>query len=429
MLVGALLVAAVSASVPSAAVNRVRARLTPVALVRTVIPVGIGAVSVTVSGGEVWVPGFEVVSHIDPARNAVDGAIPVRGSSDYRSVTVAFDTVWATDTGTGVVTRDLGAASTEVPVGGAPTRAIATTDRLWVLKGTGRDEMLTPLTPTGEPAGTPISLDSVRTPFPGLAARGDVLYVAGGGALIRIDTRTGDTRSSTEFFTQGVATVGDDVVAVTNANHLVRFDADTLAVLQAGPEIPAAQDLVVGDDELWVLAQPSSVKPSLVYRVDRETLAPVGKPVTTGLTSTAIASDGTGVWVANYSDSTVTRIETAARNARPHLCPGSAPIDRVSADGLPSVQAVTTDLALAQRSLNQREPALRAKYPNVVDVRVGRGYGRAYDVSEPGRITVLAVDDYAIILTLRSRRDCPDRPQMPAVEIGVDTPVFLAFAR
>ena len=416
----------VSGAMPSRAAARARGHD---GLVRTQIPVGVGVTDVAVGDGAVWVPGFDVVSRIDPARNAVAGEVSVPGSSDYRSVTVAFGALWATDTGTGVLARFDGGAPTEVALGRAPTRSIATTDRLWVLQGTGSQEMLTPLTPTGEPAGEPILLDSVRTAFPGLAARGDVLYVAGIEKLLRIDTRTGEMRIASDHITKAVASVGDDVVAVTHTGHLVQFDGETLAVERVGPLIRGAQDLVAGDDELWLLAQPSSVDASLVYRIDPRTLAPVGKPVISGRTSTAIASDGTGVWVSNYSDSTVTRIDTVARDPRPNLCRGSMPLDRIGPDGLASVDAVATDRAVAQRSLNAREPAFRVRYPHVVDVRVGPGYGRAYDLNEQGRITVRAVDDYAIIVTLRSRRDCPDLAQMPAVEIGVDVPVFLAFRR
>jgi streptogramin lyase len=394
-----------------------------------VIPVGIGAVDVAVGDGAVWAPGLDVVSRIDPRRNAVVGQVPVPGSSDYRSVTIAFDAVWATDTGTGDLTRFDGGVPTTVSVGRAPTRAVATTDRLWVLQGTGTDEMLTPLTPAGALAGEPIVLGTVRTAFPGLAARGDVVYVAGETELLRIDTTTGERRTASDHIATAVATVGEDVVAVTHAGRLVRFDGETLAVQRVGPFIRGAQDVVAGDDELWLLAQPSSVDASLVYRIDLRTLAPIVKPVMSGVTSTAMASDGTGVWVSNFSDSSITRIDTAAGNARPELCPGSMPLERIGADGLRPIAAVTTDATTAQRSLEEREASLRARYPRVVDVEVGPGYGRAYDVSEHGRITVLAVDDYAIIVTLRSRSDCPDLAQMPAVEIGQGVPVFLAFRR
>jgi hypothetical protein len=40
-----------------------------------------------------------------------------------------------------------------------------------------------------------------------------------------------------------------------------------------------------------------------------------------------------------------------------------------------------------------------------------------------------AVDDYAIIVTLRSPDDCSKFAQTPAVEIGGDVAVLLAFER
>jgi hypothetical protein len=401
----------------------------PGRLVRTVIPTATGATDVAVGKGAVWVPGFDVVRLIDPEHNAVSGTFPISGSSDYRSVTVAFDSVWITDTGTGMLTRINGDVVIGTAIGNAPTKTIATADRLWVVQGNGDHETLTPVDPNSMTAGTPIQLDDAREAFPGLAARDDILYVTYGPRLIRYDTRTGETRSSSEYVTRALAVVGDDVVAITDDHRLVRFDGDTLAVRRVGPVVPAAQDLAAGDGVLWVLAQPSSVRASTVARVDPGTLAPVGKSVETGLTSTGLAADRDRLWVTNFSDSSVTRIDSRVRAARPELCPGSTPIERASPDGLPPVQAVTTDLAVAQRSLDTREADLRAKYPDVVDAQVGPGYGRAWSVDANGRTAVVAVDDYAILLTLPSRRDCPRLAQMPAVEIGVGTPVFLAFAR
>ena len=94
-------------------------------------------------------------------------------------------------------------------------------------------------------------------------------------------------------------------------------------------------------------------------------------------------------------------------DSRPDLCPGSTPIEPASPDGLPPVQAVTIDPAVAERSLDTREADLRARYPDIVDARIGPGYGHTWSVDANGRTAVVAVDDYAIILTLRSRRNCP----------------------
>jgi hypothetical protein len=283
-------------------------------LVRTTIPVGTGATDVAVGAGGVWVPGVDVVRRVDPGRRAVSSTVPVPGSSDYRSATVAFGAVWITDTGTGLLTRIDGDVVTSIELGDAPTKAVATTDRLWVVQGDGRHAMLTPVDPATMTAGAPIQLDDTREAFPGLAARGDVLYVAYGPQLLRYDTRTGATLSSAEHVTRALAVVGNDVAAITGDHRVVRFDGDTLDVRRVGPVVPAAQDLAAGDDVIWVLAQSSSVRASKVWRVDPRTLAPVGRPATTGLTSTGLAADGDRAWVANFSDSTVTRLESRPRN-------------------------------------------------------------------------------------------------------------------
>ena len=283
-------------------------------LVRTTIPVGVGATDVAVGDAGVWVPGLDVLLRIDPERRAVSSTIPVPGSSDYRSVTVAFGSVWVTDTGTGSLTRIDGDVVASIELGNAPTKAVATKDRLWVAQGDGDHETLTPVDPATMTAGAPIQLDDAREAFPGLAARGDVLYVTYGPRLIRFDTRTGDTRESSEYVTRALAVLGDDVVAITDDHRVVRFDGETLDVRRVGPVVRAAQDLAVGEGVVWVLAQPSSVRASKVWVLDPHTLAPTGKSVDAGLTSTGLTADGDRAWVANFSDSTVTRVDYRRRH-------------------------------------------------------------------------------------------------------------------
>jgi hypothetical protein len=63
-------------------------------------------------------------------------------------------------------------------------------------------------------------------------------------------------------------------------------------------------------------------------------------------------------------------------------------------------------------------------------VTVGAGYGRAWTQDAAGRVTVVTVDDYALIVHLRRKRDCPTGGTIPVVgPSSSEIPVLAAWDR
>ena len=196
----------------------------PLALAVSTLEVG-GATDVAVGAGAVWVPGSEVVRRIDPITNAIVATIPVPGSSDYRSVAIAFGSVWVTDTGTGNLTRidpSTNQVVATIPLNGSPTRMAAANGLLWVTvpepnqPGGG----LVPVDPATNRAGQPLAVPAtVPAPFVALSASGDAIFAAWGTQLLAIDARLRSIRSVDT--TSVGAPKNDDPISVTVANgHL-----------------------------------------------------------------------------------------------------------------------------------------------------------------------------------------------------------------
>ncbi len=347
-----------------------------------------GATDVALGAGSVWVPGFDVVRRIDPARNAVVATIPVAGTSDYRSVTVAFGSVWVSDTGTGQVTRidpSTDRVVATIPVTGSPTTMAGGGGLLWVSVPNPTDPggLLVPIDPATNTSGDPVAIRSSRAaPFASLIAVDDVLFATWDDQLARIDPRT---RAVT--YVPGFGT-GDAPVSVAEGTHEVFVLRRSGRIMVLSPDgtktrgsttrIASAQEIATSGKDLWVITQPSSRRPSELLRLDATTLRTVGRRIEVGPQAIGIAAGSGTTWVANYTDSTLTRIDLAPDDARPELCPGHEPFDRIGSDGLPKASEVVTDRARAERALRDQGAAIRAEYPDSTAVTVGRGFGRAW---------------------------------------------------
>lgn len=381
------------------------------------------ATDVAHGSGSVWVPGLDVVRRVDPVANAVSATIPVPGSSDYRSVAFGYGSVWVTDTGTGMLTRIDPASNrvvASIRLGGAPTRIVAAGGQIWVARShpTAGGGDIVPVDPRTNRLGAPIVVRaSEPSPF-ALAAHGDIIYASWDGRLIGIDTRTRTIMTASvnvDPTMSDVIVADNNVLAVTSAGRIVELDRIDLRVVQTGSFINKAQYIANGAGNVWVLSQPSSTAPDQLWRLDPHTLKTIGNPIHVGETSVAITVENDSVWVANYTSGTLTRIDTQAHNTRPELCPGPIPLDRHGADALPSASNITTNQARADDELRSNADELRKQFSHVVALTVGLGYGRAWTRDAGGRVIVEAVHDYAIIVHVRSRADCPSGATVPVV--------------
>ena len=91
-------------------------------------------------------------------------------------------------------------------------------------------------------------------------------------------------------------------------------------------------------------------------------------------------------------------------------------IDALNADGLPALENVITSEHQITGLASALADRIRARYPNVIDVGVGPGWGRAW-TDQGGQIRVVPVDDYAIVATVGTAADCPT---IPGYGAGID---------
>ena len=218
---------------------------------------------------------------------------------------------------------------------------------------------------------------------------------------------------------------GGDLLVLRESAGIVELDASGGLIRTSKTPIPSAQAITVGGGSIWVLTQPSSTAPSQLEQLDETSLRRVRAPIQVGMTATGLAADSATTWVAAGGD--LTRIDVRPEVSRPELCPGSTPWERGIADGLPAVASAVTDLTVADRALRATRSTLMHEYTGAVSVTVGPGYGRAWVQDSAGRVTVVAVADYALIVHLRSKRDCPTGGTMPVGNATSDNvPVLLA---
>jgi hypothetical protein len=89
------------------------------------------------------------------------------------------------------------------------------------------------------------------------------------------------------------------------------------------------------------------------------------------------------------------------------LCTIGHTADLIGPDGLPALADAITDPARAQAALAANKDQLLARHPEVLSATVGPGLRRAWTTTSDGRVSVVEVADYAIILHLRTAEDCP----------------------
>jgi YVTN family beta-propeller protein len=281
-----------------------------------------GATDVAIGAGGVWVPGLGVLHRLDPQSGRIVATIPVRGSSDLRSVAVGGGAVWVTDSGTQTVTRVDPRNNTvvaSIPVGGAPAGIAYGFGIVWVVnqQGLSVGAAVQTIDPTTNRVGAPIPVFQAGSLTIGATA----VWVNGGlSGLHRLDPRTHAISTVTlpGYIdpTTGLATpvalvgTGEDIWLLGVAS-LQR--ADPVTADPVGPRLDISTGPVgVTPQALWIVQQPDNTKPSVLQEVDPTLLRPVGKPIAVGLTAVAVAATPQSVWVANFNAGSISKIDLAS---------------------------------------------------------------------------------------------------------------------
>jgi DNA-binding beta-propeller fold protein YncE len=287
-----------------------------------------GVTDVAYGFGSLWVPGPETLRRMDPLTGRVIATVDVPGNSDYRMVAIGEDAVWMTDSGGPSVLRIDPATNTlvaTISITGAPVDVVAIGRWVWVATAdpfslfridelVGRAVQLAPSSSRFEPNGA-------FPPGNGVIEGGDgLVWIEGleGHGLRGLDPGGGGPAHTIAFpYPQGIGAFGFGFGSVWVSHHpyVSRFDLATNHLIA---DIPVAGpgSIVTDAAGVWVVTARTSTEPASVVFIDPATNRVIGVPAQVGMTAVAITSGGGAVWVANFADSTIDRVELRAVTAR-----------------------------------------------------------------------------------------------------------------
>jgi streptogramin lyase len=258
-----------------------------------------GPEQVAVERGSVWVaePNFRLIDRIDPATsdevaelNARDlpcYTVPTDIAADATEVWIAgpgCHTGWAVRINT--LTNEFDAKRV-VEIGGEPTHIAVIGSDIWVIRTDGGGRLVHIDGATGTVVGELFQGErSAWGPAPPLDVVGGegAIWVAVGNDVARVDPRTGEILSRTRV-------------------------GETQVPLVEGQPTGAASRLAVGGGAVWVKVLRGDTRPPALVQLDPVTGQVVGEPLEISEYSVALAAGEGAVWIANYYDRTLTRVE------------------------------------------------------------------------------------------------------------------------
>jgi YVTN family beta-propeller protein len=227
-----------------------------------------------VGEGAVWVTSFEgEVIRIDPDTNEVSAVVDLL---DPSCVAAGGGAVWVTSASNGTVSRidpETNEIVGEFPVGSFPQGVAVGAGSVWVASSAppeGVEGFVTRIDPEANEVIATIPVDHLPE-YLAVGARG-VWVTSNDGTIRRISPRT------------------DQLAGLP------------LAVSEGGRTVVA-----VGGGVVWVSTIPSADVAGEVVQVDPESYAVTGEPIPVGRGALGIAWGAGSVWVANYSDATLSR--------------------------------------------------------------------------------------------------------------------------
>jgi streptogramin lyase len=294
-----------------------------------------GLTDVAVGDGSIWLPGVDVVQRFDARTGRLQRRIPVRGASDRRYVAVGAGGVWVTDTGTQQVTRidpSTDRVVATVTLGASPDGVKVASGVVWVSytrptssRGRG-DTGIVIIDPHTNRAGAPIQFS--RT--------GPTELVVGDGRVWVSDGFTVADAIGHHLHTElhlppgqlQLVAAGDHSLWFLPGDRsgLVRLDTTGItnpagrpfSVSLAHLAIPQAVQVAATRRAVWVLTNRNDAagsRPGQLIELDPTSLRVVGTPITVGTTPVRVIATDTSVWVANFSEGTITKIELRAPSA------------------------------------------------------------------------------------------------------------------
>jgi streptogramin lyase len=288
-----------------------------IASTRTV-PVSGGLTDVAEGYGSLWAPGNGVVHRIDAQTGRTVLDVPVPGASDIRHVTTVAGSVWVTDTGTLQLTRidpQTNHIVATIPLGVSPTGITPVGHTIWLTYTGPTSNGLIPVDPKTNRLGAAIKLNQAHDVVTSAAHNANTFWAVNTARQVtQIDVRTG-RRSTLQRFPASLQ--GADIVAATpdalwfaGPDQIVRLDTKTLRQIGQPIPIPKAQQVVITPHAVWVLTSLNSTDgnhPGQLWELNPNDFVPIA-PLPVGLTPVRLLVTGQNIWVANFTDSTITTI-------------------------------------------------------------------------------------------------------------------------
>ena len=251
------------------------------------------------------------VGVIDPASNEL--VAEVAAGVEPEAIAVGEGAVWSTNVADETVSRinpdDTSARSGTIPVGGYPSDVAVGAGTVWV--ALGPFAQLVRINSDSNEAASPTSALGEDTPCSGspgasiAIGAGAVWFVCESPALGRFDIRTNQGRD-----------VG------LQAGDLITGPSSTLS---------AFADVAFGLESLWIVDRNTNS----IIEVDPVTIKKL-RPISVGDEPAAIAVGTDSLWVANFGEDTVTRVQIPGRGQTPTLTDipvGDGPVDVAFGEG------------------------------------------------------------------------------------------------
>ena len=301
----------------------------------TTLPVAGGLTDITVGDGSLWVPGNGVVHRLDPSTGHNVADIPVPGASDRRYAAFGAGGVWITDTGTQQVTRidpSTNGVVATISLNVEPNGIHVLSGAVWVSYSRATstagsaDTGVVVIDPNTNQPGTPIQFSQHGATE---IAVGDGHVWVSDGTLVAYDAGqqlATPVRLPRAYPGLQLVAAGDRALwfislsGTPGANgsrtipvriNTTKITSPTFSPVARRIPIPQAVEVAVTDNAIWVLTNRSDQtgnRPGQLWELDPSTLQIVGRPITVGTTPVRLLATPDTVWVANYSESTITSV-------------------------------------------------------------------------------------------------------------------------
>ena len=249
------------------------------------------------------------VGVIDPSSDRVVAEVPV--GIDPGPVTVGEGAVWAANVEDETVSRinpsDTAATPNTIPVGGYPSDVAPGSGSIWV--GLGALAELIAINPEQLSAASPSSAlgDGAPCGAPGASitiGAGAIWFACEAAELGRFDLESGIGR---------------------------RVGLEAGLVLSSSSVLPVFEDVAYGLESLWIVDSATNS----VIEVDPITIQRL-RSLTVGQDPRAVAVSEDSLWVANFEDDTVTRLQIPGKGQTPTITTipvGDGPVDVAAGEG------------------------------------------------------------------------------------------------